>query len=61
MAWFLQFVLLYSVFAIGNVERASSSSTEKAVKSLEATLGKKFDRLIAAVNAISKANTPGNS
>lgn len=58
MAWFIRFVLLFSVLAIG-IETASSSTTEKAIKSLEATLAKKFDRLLAAVNVISQAYTPG--
>ena len=34
--------------------QTSSSTVEKAIKSLEKTMGNKFDKLIAAVNAISQ-------
>ena len=48
-AWF---ILIFLVAAMATV--SSSNNVEKAIKSLEATLDKKLDKLIDAVNAISK-------
>jgi len=47
-AWF---ILVFFAAAIATA--SSSNNVEKAIKSLEATLDKKLDKLIDAVNAIS--------
>ena len=47
-AWFILIFL-----AVAMATAASSNNAEKAIKSLEATLDKKLDKLIDAVNAIS--------
>ena len=47
-AWF---ILIF--FAAAMATASSSNNVEKAIKSLEATLDKKLDKLIDAVNAIS--------
>ena len=48
-AWF---ILIFFAAAIATA--SSSNNVEKAIKSLEATLDKKLDKLINGVNAISK-------
>ena len=48
--WFFVLVIVIAEVAW----QTSSNAVEKAIKSLEKTMGNKFDKLIAAVNAISQ-------
>ena len=48
--WFFVLVIVTAEVAW----QTSSNAVEKAIKSLEKTVGKKFDKLIAAVNVISQ-------
>ena len=48
--WFFVLVIVTAEVAW----QTSSNAVEKAIKSLETAMGNKFDKLIAAVNAISQ-------
>ena len=48
--WFFVLVIVTAEVAW----QTSSNAVEKAIKSLEKTMGNKFDKLITAVNAISQ-------
>ena len=56
--WF--FVLAIVVCVVDEALAVPSNAVETAIKSLEATMGKKFDKLIAAVNAIAKGKPTVN-
>ena len=55
----IRFALLFFMVAMATVSstnKAPSNDDDKAIKSLETTLAKKLDRIIAVMNASSRGN-----